>query len=118
MNNRVKPDSNEALQLLYELSGHLATAIDLQTTIEQVMSLSVKYIGAERGSLVVLDVDHMPMDAVLYYNGKMVYNNATQFTDIVRKGLVAWVIEHREPAMVLDTSRDDRWLKRKDDSPE
>jgi PAS domain S-box-containing protein len=111
-------DSTKSLQLLYELSEQLASALDLQTTIEQVMALSAQYIGAERGSLVVLDVDQAPLDAVLIYEGRMQFNNAAQFADVVKRGLIAWVIEHREAAFINDTSQDDRWLKRQDDSPE
>ncbi|MCD6476374.1 MAG: GAF domain-containing protein [Anaerolineaceae bacterium] len=118
MNTEMIPDSNETLKLLYELSGQLAGALDLQTTLEKVTMLTAKYIGSKRGSLVVLDVDKKPIDAVLIFEGRMQFNNAAQFVDVVRNGLIGWVVEHREAVFIDDTSKDDRWLKRMDDDQE
>lgn len=118
MNVEMIPDSNETLKLLYELSGQLAGALDLQTTLEQVMRLTAKYIGSKRGSLVVLDIDQKPIDAVLIFEGRMQFNNAAQFVEVVRNGLIGWVVEHREAVFINDTSKDNRWLKRMDDDQE
>ena len=104
MNTEMIPDSNETLKLLYELSGQLAGALDLQTTLEKVTMLTAKYIGSKRGSLVVLDVDKKPIDAVLIFEGRMQFNNAAQFVDVVRNGLIGWVVEHREAVFIDDTS--------------
>ena len=72
-------DSNEnqnnsnRISLLYQLSAQLAMSLDLQTTLEQVIKLAVQYLDTERGSLVVLDPDHQPIDAVLYYHGRTIF---------------------------------------------
>jgi PAS domain S-box-containing protein len=118
MNSAVNFNSAETLRLLYELSAQLATAIDLQTTLEQVITLTVRFLNTERGSLVVLDENNQPIDAAMINNGKMQFNNAAQFAAIVKHGLIAWVIEHRQAAFVNDTSVDPRWLKRMDDQPD
>ena len=115
MRKEMIPDSNETLKLLYELSSKLACALDLQTTLEQVITLTTKYIGSNRGSLVVLDVDQKPIEAVLIFEDRIQFNNAVQFRDVVRNGLIGWVVEHREPVLISDTSKDERWLKRLDD---
>ena len=118
MNSAVNSNSAETLRLLYDLSAQLATAIDLQTTLEQVITLTVKFLDTERGSLVVFDENTQPIDAAMFNNGKMQFNNAAQFTAIVKHGLIAWVIEHRQAAFLNDTSADPRWLKRVDDQPD
>lgn len=117
-------DSNEnqnnsnRISLLYQLSAQLAMSLDLQTTLEQVIKLAVQYLDTERGSLVVLDPDHQPIDAVLYYHGRTIFNNAAQFVDIVKRGLIAWVIREKDAAFINNTAVDPRWLKRADDDPE
>jgi PAS domain S-box-containing protein len=110
-------NSTKSLQLLYELSSRLATSFDLQSSIELILSLSMEYLETERGSLVVLE-DKIPIDAALMYNNRIFFNNAAQFTDVVKRGLVAWVIENRQAAFVNNTTIDPRWLKRADDQPD
>lgn len=107
-------NSTKSLQLLYELSSRLATSFDLQSAIEQILSLSMEYLETERGSLVVME-DKIPIDAALMYNNRIFFNNAAQFADVVKRGLVAWVIENRQAAFINNTIIDPRWLKRADD---
>ncbi|MBN2048127.1 MAG: GAF domain-containing protein [Anaerolineaceae bacterium] len=107
--------SAETLEILYGISRDLATALDLHTTLERVLLLAVQYVEADRGSIVVLDVDQQPVDAALAIDGKIHGNAASQFQDVIKRGLIAWVIENRQPAFINNTIADDRWLKRSDD---
>ena len=114
----VKFNLSDKIHLLYQLSAELAMSLDLQTTLEQVITLAVKFLDTERGSLVVLDRDGRPLDAVLFCYGRTIFNNASQFVEVVKHGLIAWVIENRKPAFINNTLIDPRWLKRADDEPD
>ena len=41
-----------------------------------------------------------------------------QLRETVERGLAGWVVQHRKPALVPDTSKDERWLRRADDAAE
>lgn len=118
MDSKVQHNLSNRIELLYQLSAKLAMSLDLQTTLEQVITLAVQYLNTERGSLVILDKDRRPIDAVLFYHGRTIFNNARQFEEVVKRGLIAWVISNKTPAFINNTLDDPRWLRREDDNPD
>ncbi|NIV28497.1 MAG: GAF domain-containing protein, partial [Anaerolineae bacterium] len=49
------------------------------------------------------------------YGGKVHDHSAEQLTYTYERGLAGWVVEHREAALVTNTSEDSRWVDRKDE---
>jgi two-component system, NtrC family, sensor histidine kinase KinB len=110
--------SRTSLELLYTISRELASALDLHTVLERVLQLSSQFVRANSGSIIVLDDDGEPVDSTMIY-GRQVYTQKTeQLRETIEKGLAGWVMRNREPVLIPDTSRDARWTKRPDDSPE
>jgi PAS domain S-box-containing protein len=106
------------LELLIGVSREVATALDLRTVLQRLMFAAIQNVGGERGSIVVLDDMGKPVDATIVY-GKHTHEHTTQqLRDTVERGLAGWVVQHRKPVLVLDTSRDERWLRRADDAIE
>ncbi len=104
------------LELLINVSREVAAALDLRTVLQRLIFASLQYVGGERGSIVVLDDNGKPVDAAIVY-GKTLHEHTTQqLRDTVERGLAGWVVKHRQPALVADTSQDERWLRRADDS--
>ncbi|MEJ5240951.1 MAG: GAF domain-containing protein [Anaerolineales bacterium] len=104
------------LELLYQISRELAAALDLRTVLQRVLYAALQYVGGERGSIVVLDDSGKPVEATMVY-GKQYHEHTTpRLRETVERGLAGWVIRHRKAALVPDTSRDERWLRRPDDS--
>ncbi len=104
------------LELLYQISRELAAALDLRTVLQRVLYAALQHVGGERGSIVVLDDSGKPVEATLVY-GKQYHEHTTpRLRETVERGLAGWVIRHRKAALVPDTSRDERWLRRPDDS--
>ncbi|RIK52547.1 MAG: hypothetical protein DCC59_09805, partial [Chloroflexi bacterium] len=96
----------------------MATALDLRTVLQRVLYACLQYVGGERGSVVVMDDLGKPVDATIVY-GKQFHDHTTQqLRDIVERGLAGWVAQNRRAALVPDTSKDERWLKRADDAAE
>lgn len=104
-----------SLELLYHTSRELASAIDLRLVLQRVLLLALGYVDGERGSIVVLDDSGQAMDSVLVYRSKIHANNTSQLRETVDKGLAGWVARSRKPTLIVDTSRDERWLRRPDD---
>lgn len=106
------------LELLVKVSREVATALDLRTVLQRVLFACIQYVGGERGSIVVMDDLGKPVDATIVF-GKQFHDHTTQqLRDTVERGLAGWVVQNRKAALVPDTSRDERWLRRADDSSE
>ena len=118
-NEKMSEDRNRALlELLIGVSREVAAALDLRTVLQRLLFAALQNVGGERGSIVVLDDMGKPVDATIVY-GKRTHEHTTQqLRETVERGLAGWVITHRKPALVPDTSKDERWLRRADDSTE
>jgi len=109
-------ESRSSLELLYNVSRELASALDLHTVLQRVLFQSLKYVGGERGSIVVLDDNGIPVDAAIVYGKRVLDHTTQQLRETVERGLAGWVLRQQQAALVPDTSRDARWLRRPDDA--
>jgi len=104
------------LELLYNVSREVATALDLRTVLQRVLYEVMQNVGGERCSIVVLDDAGKAVDATIVYGKQVLEHTTQQLRDTVERGLAGWVIRHRKAALILDTSKDERWLMRPDDA--
>src|SRR5512145_2992876 len=104
------------LELLFHVSREVATALDLRTVLQRVLYETMQNVGGERSSIVVLDDVGKAVDATIVY-GKQIHEHTTQqLRDTMERGLAGWVIRNRRGVLILDTSKDERWLMRPDDA--
>ena len=111
-------ETRSSLELLYEVSRELASAFELRTVLQRILFQSLKHVGGERGSIVVIDDNGKVVDSAIVYGRKIHDHTTQQLRETIERGLAGWVIRTRQPAWVPDTSRDERWLHRPDDSVE
>jgi two-component system, NtrC family, sensor histidine kinase KinB len=104
------------LELLYNVSREVATALDLRTVLQRVLYEVMQNVGGERCSIVVLDDAGKAVDATIVYGKEFHEHTTQQLRDTMERGLAGWVIRNRKAALVLDTSKDERWLMRPDDA--
>src|SRR6266498_4981619 len=104
------------LELLYHVSREVATALDLRTVLQRVLYETMQNVGGERCSIVVLDDAGKAVDATIVYRQEVHEHITQQMRDTMERGLAGWVIRNHKGALVLDTSKDDRWLMRPDDA--
>ena len=108
--------SQSLLELLINVNREVATALDLRTVLQRLIYAAIQHVGGERSSIIVMDDLGKPVDATIVY-GKQFHEHTTQqLRDTVERGLAGWVVKNRKPALVPDTSKDERWLRRADDS--
>lgn len=107
-----------SLELLYNISRQLASALDLRTVLQKVIALSVQTVGAINGSVIVLDDEGQPVDSIISIGGQVIEHTTEQLSVTLEQGLAGWVARHAQAALVPDTSRDGRWLHRPDDAKE
>ena len=104
------------LELLYHVSREVATALDLRTVLQRVLYEAMQNVGGERCSIVVLDDAGKAVDATIVYGNQIHEHTTQQLRDTMERGLAGWVIRNRKGVLVLDTSKDERWLIRPDDA--
>jgi two-component system, NtrC family, sensor histidine kinase KinB len=105
-----------SLELLYEVGREVASALDLHTVLHRVLFLSMKTVGAIRGSIIVIDEMGIPVDSAFLMAGQSHDQSALQLRMTYERGMAGWVAENQEAVLILDTSKDDRWLHRPDDA--
>ena len=110
--------TRSSLELLLGISRELATTLDMHAVIARVLELSVANVGAERGSLIVLDANEQPVDAAIVVDGRILSHTVEQLMGTLSHGLAGWVMRNRTPVLLPDTSQDERWMRREDDSNE
>lgn len=108
--------THTSLELLLNVSRELAASLDLRTVIGRVLSLSTSNIGAERGTLIVLDETGRPMEAALTIHDKVLHPQVDEIQAILKDGLAGWVAAQRQAVIVANTSLDKRWTRRPDDA--
>ena len=104
-----------SLELLYEVGREVASALDLRTVLHRMLFLSMKYIGASSGSIIVLDESGAPVESAFLMLGQTHDHTALQLRVTYDRGMAGWVARHREAVLIQDTSKDQRWLHRPDD---
>jgi PAS domain S-box-containing protein len=104
------------LELLYHVSRELATALDLRTVLQRVLYEAIQNVGGERCSIVVLDDAGKVVDATIVYGKKIHEHTTQQMRETMERGLAGWVIDNRKGVYVPDTTKDERWLRRQDDT--
>jgi PAS domain S-box-containing protein len=110
---QVREERNH-LELLYEVSRKLSASLDLDQTLHDIFQVSVAATGASRGSIFVFDDEGRVAHRILMRD--LSPAEAEDAMDrALRKGLAGWVLEHKQSAIVFDTSRDERWLPFPDD---
>jgi two-component system, NtrC family, sensor histidine kinase KinB len=104
------------LELLYHVSRQVATALDLRTVLQRVLYEAIQNVGGERCSVIVLDDAGKAVDATIVYGTQVHEHTTQQMRDTMERGLAGWVTRNRKGALVLDTSKDERWVMRPDDA--
>lgn len=108
--------TRSSLELLYDISRELATALDLGAVLERILILSVGNVGAERGSVIVLNERQEPIKAALVVGNKVFSKSTAELKEPLEQGLAGWVRRNRQAVLVPNTRLDPRWVRRPDDA--
>ncbi|HEX6269666.1 MAG TPA: GAF domain-containing protein [Anaerolineales bacterium] len=106
---REQQNTETLLRILTEVSSSL----DLDRALNRTLALLNDAIGAEQGTIMLLNAD----DNLLHYRAGYGYltEKATGvgrgFKLKIGEGLAGWVVEQREPALITDLLNDFRWVQ-------
>jgi len=97
--------------LLQTIEKELDKKLPMYELLPRLLQLTLEGVQATSGSIVVLD-NNEAIEGVLAYEGKVEVQTAKKFTEFVEHGLIGWVAQNRESALVQSTLDDPRWLQR------
>ena len=100
-----------SLDLLYNISRELASALELRTVLERVIKLSLENVSGNSGSIVVLDDKGNPVDSIIVVGSKVLQETTDQLRYTLDQGLAGWVRKNRQAVLIPDTSLDKRWQR-------
>ena len=82
----------------------------LQSLLQETLQISVDLVGADKGSLFLLDPQGRVTDSILTRGDRPPGERAGIIAQVMNTGLAAWVREHRRVGLIMDTRNDPRWL--------
>ncbi len=105
-------DERDRTALLLEMSQHLSADLDFDAVVDTVLSFAPR-LGAEAADLYIADIERETyfFRSSLAERTNLAGDEARDHSALImEKGLEGWVLRNRQPALVSDTKRDDRWL--------
>ena len=112
---------SERLRLLYEITRKLATFGDLDELMRFATRRTRELFEAEGCALLLLDPSRKEFYFPIASQSESSRNSAARLADIrfpADRGIAGWVLQHDEPALVVDTSKDPRFYDQVDRSTE
>jgi len=102
----------EQLELLYRLGCHLSESLDVHDVAQRALDDVCAVVGAMRGLILVREPEshRLRLVAVSGYDAESVEELDQRLCLGIDDGLTGWVAAHREPALVEDVTRDERWM--------
>jgi PAS domain S-box-containing protein len=117
INPRKQQDEGASLALLYLIASEIHTHLDLDAVLNRVLMATIGTMDTPHGSLYVFDEVGNITQRMVIKNWHVQEKEDVQVDVIVEKGLVGWVMQNQQGAIVTDTSRDERWYSRADEPP-
>jgi len=110
------PENNEtraSLELLYNVSREFASALDLKVVLQRVLLLSMQTVGANSGSIIVVNENGEPLESAIV-TGTTIHDHTThRLRETLERGLAGWVLRNQQAVLIENTSLDERWMARK-----
>lgn len=97
------------LALLYKASSSFSSRLDFQELMHEIVALAAAVTGAAKSLLVALDDQGRFQQKILARAGKQPRSSSSVDQRVLRDGLLGWVIQHGETAIIGDVRQDPRW---------
>ncbi|MFZ5917896.1 MAG: ATP-binding protein [Chloroflexota bacterium] len=102
-------------ELLYQIGQELNSSLDIHEVMQRVLALATSYLGADRGSIFLMDRQGQVSHHILVRRDlpSIVANRVVK--RVLEDGLAGWVIREQQGTVVQDVRHDPRWLVLPDD---
>ncbi len=107
----------QRLAILYDVSRALTAELDFNALMQQILTLTRALTGAEKATLVLLDEQGEFQQKIQSRHGGQPRSVARIDPAILNRGLLGWVIQKRQSALIPELLVDDRWMSLPDEVP-
>ncbi len=111
---RGRPEINHT-DLILKITQRFTSTLELNQVLSQVLSLTVEAVGAERGSIFVLDSAGHVTHKILARWYLPPAESDQIIAVVLQQGAAGYVYRSRQPVLITDTRTDGRWLHLPDD---
>jgi len=100
----------EKVNLLLRVAQELTAGLDIAAVARRTVALAGRALRSDTGSLLLLDEHGRLLWGVIFYGGKLRSITPERARRVLDRGLAGWVVRNRQPALVSDLNKDQRWL--------
>jgi PAS domain S-box-containing protein len=98
------------IDLLYTVTRELnAAGLDIDQVLNRILAATVAAVGASDASLFLFEASGELENFILISDFKVEQRSEAAIKASLQHGLTGWVKQHREAALIPDTSVDERW---------
>lgn len=98
------------VRLLLEVTTALASRLDLDDVLGEMLTRSVELANATAGTIMLFDERGQASRKIAVRYGAPYEVDHVTLALVLERGLAHWVTEHQRPATVFDTRQDPRWV--------
>lgn len=102
-------DARRRHQLLYNITWHLTSGMNVDKVLTDILELAIPYIGADEGCVMLLDDQSRIASRTLVRQLFFSDDQQQLIIQVLEHSLARWVIDHRQVAVLADTTLDERW---------
>lgn len=111
---RLEEERNR-LQLLYNISRAIATQLDREQMMADILAQTQAAVGATKGSIMLVDA-HLEVTHRILIRSGLTPEVADKVTrEVMRRGLAGWLVRNNRGVIIENTAEDNRWLRLPDD---
>lgn len=101
--------SPDWIELLYEITRQFASTLELDEVLGKVLTLTVRAVKADAGSVFLLDTGGRVVRSILARGDLPPQIKYPFIETIMHKGFAGWVYQNRQAGIIADTLTDPRW---------
>lgn len=102
------------IQALIDVS-RLITVVDLNKVLSETLTIVAGAVGANKGSLILLDADGKPYQRFITQRDLPPEDSKIVVSRVLQEGLAGWCVREKRGTIVSDADKDGRWLIFDDD---
>ena len=97
------------IEVLYEITQQFASTLELDEVLGKALTLTVKAVKANSGSIFLLDMTGRVVRSILARGEMPPQIKYPVVQTVMNKGFAGWIYQSRQASIIADTTTDPRW---------
>jgi two-component system NtrC family sensor kinase len=101
--------ASDWIEVLYEITQQFASTLELDEVLGKALTLTVKAVKANSGSIFLLDMNGRVVRSILARGEMPPQIRYPVVQTVMNKGFAGWIYQSRQASIIADTTTDPRW---------